>query len=112
MVVFSCCHLERRFFDDSFRSVSSFSRRTRRSLLVSLVSFLSVSRSISSWWMRRSTLSSLVGIESIFMWSFEVVLSTRSMVLFGRNWLEIYCAESVAVVTSVESWMWMLWCIS
>src|SRR4026209_2029895 len=47
IAAFSCCHLERRPSDDPFSFASSFSRRTRRSLLASSVSLRSASRSSS-----------------------------------------------------------------
>ena len=64
---------------------SSASRVARRSLEASSVSLARATCSISSWRMRRSTMSISVGIESISMRSRLAASSMRSMALSGRR---------------------------
>ncbi len=56
-----------------------------RATLASSLSFFSASRSISSCWMRRSTSSISVGIESISIFSRDAASSIRSIALSGRK---------------------------
>ena len=71
--------------DEAVSAVSSSSSDWSRSFEAGSLSFLSASRSISSWRMRRSTSSSSAGIESISIRSFEAASSTRSIALSGRK---------------------------
>ena len=67
MASFSPCQCAFISLDCSRRSASSRSIASRRAALASSFSFLSAWSSISSCWMRRSTASISVGIESISM---------------------------------------------
>ena len=69
----------------SVSSASSFSSASRRSFETVSVSLARATFSISSWRMRRSTMSISVGIESISMRSRLAASSTRSMALSGRK---------------------------
>ncbi|MNS73090.1 hypothetical protein D3C72_1065200 [compost metagenome] len=64
---------------------SSSSMTPRRRLEASSVSFLTASRSIFNWMMRRSSLSITSGLESISMRMRAPASSIRSMALSGRK---------------------------
>jgi hypothetical protein len=68
------------FLLERLSASSSVLRRLREA---SSVSFLSASRSIFSWMMRRSSLSSASGLESISMRISEPASSIKSMALSG-----------------------------
>ena len=85
MASFSPCQCAFISFDCSRRSASSRSIASRRAALASSFSFFSAWSSISSCWMRRSTSSISVGIESISMRSREAASSIRSIALSGRK---------------------------
>ncbi len=70
-------------FERSRRSASSRSIASRRAFEAASFSFFSAWSSISSCWMRRSTSSISVGIESISIRSREAASSIRSIALSG-----------------------------
>ncbi len=79
-------------FQISSRSAYSFSRRaiscsisSRRFIDASSVSFLTASRSIFSWMVRRSSLSIDSGLESISILMRAAASSIRSIALSGRK---------------------------
>ena len=85
MASFSPCQWAFITLERSRRSASSRSIASRRATDASSFSFLSAWCSISSCWMRRSTVSISVGIESISMRSPEAASSIRSIALSGRK---------------------------
>ncbi len=82
---FSFCQRAFISLERSRSSASSASIASRRSFEASSFSFFSASRSISSCWIRRSTSSISVGIESISIFSREAASSIRSIALSGRK---------------------------
>ena len=85
MASFSDCHWAFIPDDRSRSSASSRSIASRRATEASSFSFFSACSSISSCWMRRSTSSISVGIESISMRSRDAASSIRSIALSGRK---------------------------
>ena len=83
-VAFSAFHTSSRSeysFSSAFKASSKVLKRLRDA---SSVSFFSASRSILSWMMRRSSLSSASGFESISMRISEPASSIKSMALSGN----------------------------
>ena len=80
--------------------------------LGSSFSRLMASRSISSWRIFRSMVSSSSGAELISRRSLEAASSMRSMALSGRKRLEMYLWESSTAATMASSLIRTWWYIS
>ena len=106
---FSDSHFARSWPRSSLRfAISSFSD----SSFVSSFSRLMASRSISSWRIFRSIVSSSSGTELISSLSFEAASSIKSMALSGRNRLEIYRCESSTAAMIASSLIRTWWYVS
>ena len=82
---FSAIHSASIPCSSSRRLASSSAIASRRSTAASAVSFSIAACSISSWTMRRRTVSISTGIESISILSRDAASSIRSIALSGMN---------------------------